>query len=274
MFSPARLKIHLKLCINRLKLLRAKKDALSLQSRREVSALLANNKEASAKIRVESIVRDDDLCEVLEMLELYCELLLARFGLLESTVGSFDASLVEATHGLIYSAARCSEVKELLLIRDQLALKIGREAYLAIVNDTGKSVNPRIVNKLLGTTPNPILVERYLAEIGQRYGVPGWSVKQESEASLISLEGETPEPEVSRLKAYNCSRMNQVNLIPEELPKPKPLPKHSDNLDFSAPSQTKPNSAITISDLDKLEGPKVPTFEELESRFRALKNKP
>lgn len=104
---------------------------------------------------------------------------------------TIDPSLVEAVHGMMYSAARCGEVKELMLIRDQLGQKIGKEAYLSILNDTDRLVNPRIVNKLLGATPNPILVDRYLAEIGQRYGVPGWSPKQaaeEPEDTLISLD--------------------------------------------------------------------------------------
>ncbi|KAJ9087072.1 Vacuolar protein sorting-associated protein ist1 [Entomophthora muscae] len=258
MFSPARLKIHLKLCVNRLKLLRAKKDALSLQARKEISLLLANNKEASARIRVESIIRDDDFCEVLEMLELYCELLLARFGLLETASGSIDSSLVEAVHGLMYSAARCVEVKELLLIRDQLGQKVGKEAYLLIINDTDKRVNSRIVNKLLGAAPNPILVERYLSEIGQRYNVPGWSLKQtpqEPDDTLISLEEE-----------------DSNEATPAKPPKQKFSSKDSSSFELPTPPTTKPNAQEPKQDTS--DATRVPTFEELESRFRALKNKP
>ena len=60
-----------------------KQTALAKQARRELAQLLEQGKEESAKIRVENIIREDLFVEMLEILELYCELLLARFGLLE-----------------------------------------------------------------------------------------------------------------------------------------------------------------------------------------------
>jgi vacuolar protein sorting-associated protein IST1 len=38
----------------------------------------------TARIKVEGVMGDDTTVDLLEVLELYCELLLARFGLLES----------------------------------------------------------------------------------------------------------------------------------------------------------------------------------------------
>lgn len=38
----------------------------------------------SARIKVEGIMHEDLMCELLELLELFCEVLLARFGLLET----------------------------------------------------------------------------------------------------------------------------------------------------------------------------------------------
>jgi vacuolar protein sorting-associated protein IST1 len=49
-----------------------------------MSTLLEAGKEASARIRVENIIRQDINVELMEMLELYCELILARIGLMES----------------------------------------------------------------------------------------------------------------------------------------------------------------------------------------------
>lgn len=84
MFNPTRLKVQLKLAINRLKMLQAKKTSLNQQNRREIGQLLEKGKEESARIRVEHIIRDDLFIEAMENLELYCDLLLARFGLLET----------------------------------------------------------------------------------------------------------------------------------------------------------------------------------------------
>jgi vacuolar protein sorting-associated protein IST1 len=69
--------------VNRLRLMQQKQTALAKQARRDLARLLDEGKDESAKIRVENIIREDLFVEMLEILELYCELLLARFGLLE-----------------------------------------------------------------------------------------------------------------------------------------------------------------------------------------------
>jgi len=69
--------------VTRLRLMQQKQTALAKQARRDLAGLLEQGREESAKVRVENIIRDDLFVEMLEILELYCELLLARFGLLE-----------------------------------------------------------------------------------------------------------------------------------------------------------------------------------------------
>jgi GTP cyclohydrolase I len=54
-FNAPRTKVQLKLAINRIKLLYAKKTAVNEQLRREIAQLLEQNKEASARIRVSLI---------------------------------------------------------------------------------------------------------------------------------------------------------------------------------------------------------------------------
>lgn len=83
MYNANRLKVNLKLAINRLKMLQAKKASITQAQRREIATLLSKHKEESARVRVEHIIREDLLMEAMEMLELYCDLLLARFGLLD-----------------------------------------------------------------------------------------------------------------------------------------------------------------------------------------------
>jgi Regulator of Vps4 activity in the MVB pathway len=75
--------VQLKMSVNRLRLMQQKQTALAKQARRELAKLLDEGKDESARIRVENIIREDLFVEMLEILELYCELLLARFGLLE-----------------------------------------------------------------------------------------------------------------------------------------------------------------------------------------------
>ncbi|KAI9308254.1 regulator of Vps4 activity in the MVB pathway-domain-containing protein [Cunninghamella echinulata] len=171
MFNPNRLKVQLKLSINRLKMLQAKKNSLNQHQRREIATLLEKKKVESARIRVEHIIREDLLMEAMEILELYCDLLLARFGLLEQ-YKDCDPGIAEAVNSIIWAAARAGEVKELSSVRDQLGAKFGKEFLLAAIENTNDIVNPRVVAKLQVSTPDPFLIERYLEEIAKTYDVP------------------------------------------------------------------------------------------------------
>jgi vacuolar protein sorting-associated protein IST1 len=120
--------VQLKMSVNRLRLMQQKQTALAKQARRELAQLLDQGKEESARIRVENIIREDLFVEMLEILELYCELLLARFGLLEQMYSPLkfifhdrnrkecDPGLEEAVKTIIYAAPR-SESKELQEVR-------------------------------------------------------------------------------------------------------------------------------------------------------------
>jgi len=83
-WSPPRARIQLKLAIQRTRVLSAKKTQLAKSTRREIANLLDRGKVESARIKVEGIMADDLMVELLELLELFCEVLLARFGLLET----------------------------------------------------------------------------------------------------------------------------------------------------------------------------------------------
>jgi len=74
------LKVDLKLAAQRLKNAQNKKANMQAVARKEIARLLANGKEDSARVKVENIIREDNMMEALELTELYCNLLTARFG--------------------------------------------------------------------------------------------------------------------------------------------------------------------------------------------------
>ncbi|KAJ3150222.1 hypothetical protein HDU89_003311 [Geranomyces variabilis] len=169
-FNANRTKVQLKLAINRLKLLQQKKTQLNAVARKEIATLLEKGKEDSARVRVEHIIREDFNIEAMEILELYSELLLARYGLLES-MKHCDQAIAEAVNTIIYAAPR-TEVKELNMVRDQLIMKFGREFAVAAMENQNDIVNSRIVHKLKVQTPDPVLVDQYLKTIAKAYNVP------------------------------------------------------------------------------------------------------
>ncbi|KAI5959478.1 IST1 [Candida pseudojiufengensis] len=171
--NPIRLKTNLKMSISKLKFIQDKKIAITKQQRRQLAELLKQQKESSAKIRVENIIRDDIYIELLEILELYCELLLARINLiLDKPI--IDKSLFESISSIIYSA-QSTELKELTLIKDILVLKF---------NNTTEPINKEFFENLNNYVPDKIkrkceidppsdeLVNCYLIEIALAYNVP------------------------------------------------------------------------------------------------------
>ncbi|KAI1904172.1 hypothetical protein AGOR_G00002950 [Albula goreensis] len=171
-FKAERLRVNLRLVINRLKLLEKKKTELAQKARKEIADYLSAGKDERARIRVEHIIREDYLVEAMEILELYCDLLLARFGLIQS-MKELDPGLQEAVSTLIWAAPRLqSEVSELKIVSDQLCAKYSKEyGKLCRTNQIG-TVNDRLMHKLSVEAPPKILVERYLIEIAKNYNVP------------------------------------------------------------------------------------------------------
>ncbi|ORY77779.1 regulator of Vps4 activity in the MVB pathway-domain-containing protein, partial [Protomyces lactucae-debilis] len=178
----AKIKVNLKLSVSRLRLLQQKKVALSKQARRELALqLIPQGKIQSARIRVENIIADDIYVELLEVLELYCELLLARIGVVESSGGA-HGGLEEALYSLMYAAPRV-DVKELTELRRLLIQRYGKafdqeltaSATAAETMGGGPGSESKVSEKVLGklrfAVPDAQLVTSYLREIARAYGV-------------------------------------------------------------------------------------------------------
>ncbi|QUC16954.1 uncharacterized protein UV8b_01195 [Ustilaginoidea virens] len=163
-----RLKVQLKLAIARLRMVQKRDEQLAKVQQRAMAQLLEAGKIDSATIRVENIIRSDITTELHEMLELYCELLIARAGLMEGPV--CDPGLEEAVKSIIYAAPK-TEIKELGTVRQLLGEKYGKEFVMAAMENAGGKVNERVVRKLSVEPPKPELVQGYLEEIARAYGV-------------------------------------------------------------------------------------------------------
>ncbi|XP_072169513.1 IST1 homolog [Diadema setosum] len=170
--SASKLSTNLKLAVNRLKLLEKKKTEQALKARKEIADYISNGKDERARIRVEHIIREDYLVEAMELIELYCDLLLARFGLISSTK-TVDEGLKEGIASIIWVAPRMwTDIAELKVIKDQLTYKYGKEFAQMCVSDQENWVNERLKMKMSVKAPPKLLVERYLIEIARSHNVP------------------------------------------------------------------------------------------------------
>ncbi|ODV81493.1 DUF292-domain-containing protein [Suhomyces tanzawaensis NRRL Y-17324] len=175
----ARLKTSLKMAISKLKFIQEKKTALTKQQRRQLAELLKQGKESSAKIRVENIIRDDIYIELLEYLELYCELLLARITIiLDPARTTCENNILEGVLSVIYGASH-SELKELITIRDILIHKYGPDFGKRALENSDGHVPEKIVKRCQVDPPEETLVNLYLCEIARAYEAPYSGLKIE-----------------------------------------------------------------------------------------------
>ncbi|KAF4520451.1 hypothetical protein B566_EDAN004023 [Ephemera danica] len=167
----AKLKTHLRLAINRLKLLEKKKTELAQKARKEIADYIAAGKYERAKIRVEQIIREDYLVEAMEIVEMYCDLLLARYGLIQQ-MKTLDEGLAEAISSLMWVAPRLqTDVAELKVIAEQLTAKYGKPYFQACREEGVATISEKLKHKLSVQAPPKLLVEKYLIEIAKNYNV-------------------------------------------------------------------------------------------------------
>jgi vacuolar protein sorting-associated protein IST1 len=289
-----KLKVQLKLAIARLRMVQQRDEQLGKTHRRAMAQLLEAGKIDSATIRVENIIRSDITSELHELLELYCELLQARAGLLEGP--TCDPGLEEAIKSIIYAAPK-TEIKELGTVRTLLAEKYGKEFTLSALENSDGKVNEKVVKKLSVEPPRPELVQGYLEEIARAYGVD-WPKRERASPppDLIDEEDFNDDEDPSGGQAQKASEQplaaeqaTTASSNPSAAPAtPAKALGPSSPLTVTPPRMTTENvhpkvtlGSVELKPSKKAEGanrPKapdgaVPDMGDLEKRFAALKRR-
>lgn len=166
--DQSKLRANLKLTINRLKLLQQKNTALAKQNRRSLVPLLENGKLESARIKIENIIQEDIQIELLESLEIYSELTMARSAMIHGS-SILDARLDEALHVLIYSSQYVN-VKELQILKPLLSRLASKEYVQSAIEDK-ESIPSKILSRIHVGIPSAELVDLYMLEIAKAYNV-------------------------------------------------------------------------------------------------------
>ncbi|THH09337.1 hypothetical protein EW145_g2093 [Phellinidium pouzarii] len=265
-WNAAKTKIQLRydnrIAVQRLRLLQEKKEAQAKMARRDIATHLEQRKLEKARVKVESVISEDIHVELLELLELYCELLIARFGLLEQNLREPDPGISEGVCSIIHAAPR-TELKELHVLRDILMHKFGRDFAIAVMENRDGCV----MKKLEYKTPPPKLVDAYLKEIAKGYGI-AWTPDPEDhddsdsggghKESVLPPAIEPPLLDKSKFVADDDSPKLPDILPTEDPDKSGPEPKALGSTPAPAPPR-----------------PKSPEdeFTALAKRFEALKTR-
>ncbi|EYU41608.1 hypothetical protein MIMGU_mgv1a000472mg [Erythranthe guttata] len=182
-FDPSKCKTSLRLAGSRLKLLRNKKDVQVKQMKREISQLLESGQDQTARIRVEHVIREEKMMAAYDLLEIYCELVVARLPIIESQKNC-PIDLKEAIASLVFASPRCGDVPELLDVRKQLSVKYGKDFTTAAIELRPQcGVGNMLVEKLSATAPDLQTKLKILSAIADEYNVK-WESNSVEEISV------------------------------------------------------------------------------------------
>nr|XP_043634431.1 IST1-like protein [Erigeron canadensis] len=182
-FNTSKCKTAAKLGVARIKLLRNKRQVVVRQMRRDIALLLQSGQDATARIRVEHVMREQNILAANEFIELFCELIVQRLTIIAKQ-RECPADLKEGISSLIFAAPRCSEIPELVALRDIFEKKYGKDFVSAATDlrpDCG--VNRMLIDKLSVRTPAGEVKLKILKEIAKEYQIE-WDTT-ESETELL-----------------------------------------------------------------------------------------
>ena len=182
------------MAIERIKIVINKKTSVVKHQKRDFATLLQENREEKARIRVESIIREDFLIESYSVIELLCELIHERAKYIASQK-ECPVDLVEAVSSIIWVASRV-EIEELNGVRRQLVKKYGSSFASRADKNENDVVNTRLYNKLQVQPPTAHLINRYLEELAKEYHVD-WSP---TDLGLADPHAPVPTPQVALYK--------------------------------------------------------------------------
>nr|GEW84940.1 putative vacuolar protein sorting-associated protein Ist1 [Tanacetum cinerariifolium] len=170
-FKPAKCKTSLKLATSRIKLMRNKKGVQINQMNRDLANLLQTGQDRTARIRVEHVIREEKMVAAYDLIEIYCELIVARLPIIESQK-TCPIDLKEAITSVIFAAPRCSDISELADIQKQFKAKYGKDFVSAAVElrpDCG--VSRMLVEKLSAVAPDIQTKVKVLSAVAKEHNI-------------------------------------------------------------------------------------------------------
>ncbi|KAH9619047.1 hypothetical protein KSS87_002173 [Heliosperma pusillum] len=254
-FKGSKCKTLLKLTIPRIKLLRNRREHQLKQMRRDIAKLLEAGQEATARIRVEHIIREENMMAAQEIIELFCELISVRLPIIESQ-RECPLDLKEAISSICFAAPRCADLPELLQVQLAFASKYGKEfvgAASELLPDCG--VNRQLVELLSVRAPSPEKKLKLLKDIAEEHEID-WDPAP-SETELFK----SPE---DLLVGINFVAVYVIKLINLNGPtqfvsgSKVPLPKESEEILQSTSTHAIYEHSESEEDFDELEFPEVP----------------
>ncbi|XP_057447868.1 uncharacterized protein LOC130739563 isoform X2 [Lotus japonicus] len=170
-FKVSKFKPTVNLAISRLAVLKNQRQVRFRQARSDVLQLLQAGQHERALLRVEHVIKDQNMLDMYDKIEGYCSLLIERIHLIEQE-RECPEELKEAASGLLYAASRCGDFPEIQEIRAVLTSRFGKDfAARAIELRNNCGVHPQMIQKLSTRMPSLESRMKALKDIASENGI-------------------------------------------------------------------------------------------------------
>ncbi|CAL5396549.1 unnamed protein product [Camellia sinensis] len=201
-FKSSKFKALVNVAVSRLSVLKNQRRSRCSLARSDVVELLNLAHHDRALLRVEQVIKEQNMLDVFVMIEGYFHLLVERINLIEREKVCPE-ELKEAVSSLLFASTRCGEFPELQEMRAVLTSQFGKEfAGCAIELRNNCGVNLKMVQKL--STRQPSLENRMKV------------LKEIASENNIILQIEETSSEATEEKLEIEEKQNQHN-IPDEI---------------------------------------------------------
>ncbi|KAL1807762.1 hypothetical protein ACET3Z_024752 [Daucus carota] len=182
-FKVSKFKPAINLAISRIYVLKNQRRARMSVAQSDVIELLKLGQNKRALIRVEQVIKEQNMLDVFVIIEGYCHLLIERLNLVEKEKGCPE-ELEEAVSSLIYASTRCGEFPELQEIRAMFTSCFGREFTARAVDLRNNCrVDSKVVAKLSTRRPDLESRMKVLKEIASENDI---RLQDEEESSITT----------------------------------------------------------------------------------------
>ncbi|KAI9085611.1 hypothetical protein K1719_032454 [Acacia pycnantha] len=160
-----------KQAVSRIAMLKNKCQVRGSFARSDVVQFLNLGCHDKALLRVEQLVREQNMVDVFVMIENYCNFLRGRAKLAEKN-SECPEEIKEAIASLIFASPRCGEFPELQKIREIFTFRFGKEfAAQAVELHQNNRVNSKMIQKLSARQPAMEIRLKVLKDIAAEIGV-------------------------------------------------------------------------------------------------------
>ncbi|XAR55832.1 hypothetical protein NMG60_11036044 [Bertholletia excelsa] len=189
--TSSKVKPLLNLSISRLAVLKNQRQARSSLAGSDVVQLLTLGEQNRALIRVEHVIKEQNMLDAFVMIEGYCNLLAERTSLIQQEKVCPE-ELKEAVASLIYASSRCGDFPEIKDLRAIFASRFGKEfeaRALELRNNCG--VSPKMIQKLSTRPPSAEIRLKVLREIASVHNIVLHVEEEPSPGATEEFPGES-----------------------------------------------------------------------------------